>query len=592
MVSSTFTDLKEHRAALMKALQGQNLFPVGMENDSALLANVMESSLQKVAEGSAYIGIIGHKYGQTPKSKDRNPGQLSITELEFNEAQRLKRPTLLFIMSDEHPVLPRDVEAKAANKRKLNAFRKRAKQTGPDSPERVYATFDSLDDFASKAIQAVADLRRYLDGTTLSTNVNVNPLTGPKDFKAEPPYIGSHEFVGRQAQLDVLNDWAALANPHPVLLFDAIGGSGKSMLTWEWATKHATQARLDWAGRFWYSFYERGALMKDFCGRALAYITGEPFENFRKLKTPELGERLIRHLRERPWLLILDGLERVLVAYHRIDAAELRDEEANQPTDQIARRDPCASIRPEDDDLLHSLAAAAPSKLLVTSRLIPRVLLNSANQAIPGVLRESLPGLRPADAEALIRACGVSGNSQAIQDYLKRNCDCHPLVTGVVAGLITSCLPHRGNFDAWVADPKYGGHLNLADLNLIQRRNHILSAGIKILPRSSRRLLSILALLSEAVAIRRWRLSTPRRICQPRFAIWRIEACCNTTPARSVMTCILLSAVSPPMDSGRTRKRATASAWWITSRRRHIILTRKRRLSTMCATGCISFTPC
>jgi hypothetical protein len=38
-------------------------------------------------------------------------------------------------------------------------------------------------------------------------------------------------------------------------LFDAIGGSGKSMLTWEWTTEHATQVRADWAGRFWYSFY-------------------------------------------------------------------------------------------------------------------------------------------------------------------------------------------------------------------------------------------------------------------------------------------------------------------------------------------------
>ena len=49
---------------------------------------------------------------------------------------------------------------------------------------------------------------------------------------------------------------------------------------------------------------------------------------------------------------MLDGLERVLVAYNRFDAAEIPDEVANRPTDQIAHRDPCAAIRPEDDDLL------------------------------------------------------------------------------------------------------------------------------------------------------------------------------------------------------------------------------------------------
>ena len=73
------------------------------------------------------------------------------------------------------------------------------------------------------------------------------------------------------------------------------------------------------------------------------------------------------------------------------------DEEAGS-RDQIAYRDPCTAIRPEDDDLIRALAAVAPSKLLITSRLAPRVLLNPAGQPIPGVLHERLPGLRPADA--------------------------------------------------------------------------------------------------------------------------------------------------------------------------------------------------
>ena len=97
-----------------------------------------------------------------------------------------------------------------------------------------------------------------------------------------------------------------------------------------------------------------------------------------------------------------------------------------------------------DDELLRQLAVASPSKILITSRLVPRVLLNAANQPIPGVLHERLPGLRPADAEALLRTCGVQGDSQQIQDYLQRHCDCHPLVTGVVAGLINDYLPARG----------------------------------------------------------------------------------------------------------------------------------------------------
>jgi len=113
------------------------------------------------------------------------------------------------------------------------------------------------------------------------------------------------------------------------------------MLTWEWTTKHATAVRSDWAGRFWYSFYEKGAIMADFCQRALAYMTRKPLEDLAKKKTPELKDELLRQLHAKPWLLILDGLERVLVAYHRVDAAEIPDEEANAPIDKIANRNPC-----------------------------------------------------------------------------------------------------------------------------------------------------------------------------------------------------------------------------------------------------------
>ena len=44
-----------------------------------------------------------------------------------------------------------------------------------------------------------------------------------------------------------------------------------------------------------------------------------------------------------------------------------------------------------------------------------------------------------------------------------------------------------------------GGQLNLANLDLIQKRNHILHAALAALPEKSRQLLSTLALLSEAV---------------------------------------------------------------------------------------------
>jgi Domain of unknown function (DUF4062) len=509
MVSSTFEDFKQHRETLMGAISGQGLHAIAMEHDSALpTGTVIDSSLQKVRDGAAYVGIIGARYGSIPDSAEDNPDGLSLTELEFREARRLGRPVLLFIMGPEHEVKQRDVEQDLEKRRKLESFREEAKRSSADSRvHRVYKVFNSLNEFEVAATQSVAELRRFLDAQAAPAArplaqdapepADGNNILAPPALYAEPRYIGSHGFVGRTAQLATLNDWAAPAEAHPVLLFEAIGGTGKSMLTWEWTTRHATGARDDWAGLFWYSFYEKGAVMADFCRRALAYMTGQPLAAFQKKKQTELSELLARQLHARPWLLILDGLERVLVAYHRYDAPQLADEQAGR-TDEIACRDPSSAIRPVDDDLLRQLAAASPSKILITSRLVPRVLLNAANQPIPGVLHERLPGLRPADAEALLRTCGVRGDSAQMQDYLQRHCDCHPLVTGVIAGLINDYLPGRGHFDTWAADPDHGGRLNLASLDLTQKRNHILTAALEALPDASCQLLLTLSLLPES----------------------------------------------------------------------------------------------
>lgn len=504
VVSSTFKDLEKHRAVVTEALRMHELFAIDMKDHLADPDDdEISVSLKMVQKAAAYIGIISHRYGTIYECPERNPQNHSISRMEFEKAQDLGLPTLIFVMSENHLVKPGEIESDPEKRKKLEAYRDLARKG------RIYESFDNMQDFTKKAINAVAQLRRYLDDHDLRlvpsappAPVQPDPIPKPPAFYAEPAYLGSHEFVGRRDQLETLNEWALPADSHPVLLFEAIGGSGKSMLTWEWVRNHAPSVRKgtkeDWAGRFWYSFYERGAIMADFCQRALAYMTSQPLEELRKKKTAELVPQLLHELQARPWLLILDGLERVLVAYHRIDAAQLRDEEAGK-TDEIAERDVCAAIRPEDDELLRLLATAGQSKLLLTSRLIPRVLLNQARQPIPGVQRVPLAGLRPIDAEALFRACGVTGDSTGIQTYLKTHCDCHPLTIGVLAGLVNDYLPDRGNFDLWATGPEGGSRLNLAQLDLVQKRNHILLAAIAALSPESRQLLSMIALLSEAI---------------------------------------------------------------------------------------------
>ena len=165
MVSGTFEDFKPHREALIRAISGQGLHPIAMEHDSALSAGtVVDSSLQKVRDAAAYVGIIGTRYGDIRDSAEDNPEGLSLTELEFREARDLGRPILLFVIGPDHDVKQRDVEQDPEKRRKLEAFREDAKRSSADSRvHRVYKVFNSPSEFEVAATQLVAELRRFLD---------------------------------------------------------------------------------------------------------------------------------------------------------------------------------------------------------------------------------------------------------------------------------------------------------------------------------------------------------------------------------------------------------------------------------------------
>jgi hypothetical protein len=183
-------------------------------------------------------------------------------------------------MGDEHDIKIADIERDAAKEKKLNAFRERAKIDQVSNVNRVFAEFESLANFKEKLSSSLNKLCNYLEKVEvpselmdITTNKPDSQLPAPPAFYAAPLYIGRTTFIGRKAELQLLSAWAQAADKTSILLFDAIGGNGKSMLTWEWSTKHATSVRGDWAGRFWYSFYEKGAVMRGFCQHALAYMT-------------------------------------------------------------------------------------------------------------------------------------------------------------------------------------------------------------------------------------------------------------------------------------------------------------------------------
>jgi O-acetyl-ADP-ribose deacetylase (regulator of RNase III) len=121
-VSSTYSDLVEHRAAVKDEIARRDLLFRGMEHFGADPSNSAPSAkiVEEVRKADVYIGIFGFRYG----SIDPNSG-LSMTELEFEEAKVSDKPMFLYVMRDDALVKASDFERDPSSKRKLDDFRAR-----------------------------------------------------------------------------------------------------------------------------------------------------------------------------------------------------------------------------------------------------------------------------------------------------------------------------------------------------------------------------------------------------------------------------------------------------------------------------------
>ena len=84
MISSTALDLPAHWEQAMKACVRAEVLPISMEDLPAQDASGIRVSLEMVDKADIYIGIYAYRYGWVPDFD--NPGEISVTEMEFNRA--------------------------------------------------------------------------------------------------------------------------------------------------------------------------------------------------------------------------------------------------------------------------------------------------------------------------------------------------------------------------------------------------------------------------------------------------------------------------------------------------------------------------
>jgi len=490
MISSTARDLPEHRKQVAAGCERTGYFPLPMENLPAAPTDAARVSLALVDQADIYIGVFAYRYGHVPRGHE-----CSITEMEYNRALERGLPALIYLMHEDHPIRASDVEM-GPGAEKLRQFKERL------ATAHVAGFFKSPDDLRAQVIHALTALKK--PETTAPQQASDIPV--PPEVYVAHPYtlLQTRRLVGRRAELNLLTDWVAAPRSEVfaahVLSLVAIGGMGKSALTWGWFHEVAPLEMRPLAGRLWWSFYETDAGFDSFLTHALAYTTGRPRREIEALGRPEVERQLLQILNRQPFLIVLDGLERVLTAYARFDAAHLADEDLDRQTanrvlmpGETAETTGPHRLRkvadPRSGDFLRKLAQVRVGRVLVSTRLYPSDLQNAAGQPLPGCAAHFLKGLPDDDALELWRTLGVSGGRERLLPLFHRF-GSHPLLVQALAGAIANYRPAPGDFERWQRDhPGF----NPFGLPLTQVKSHVLQHAHAGLGSGPRKVLESLA---------------------------------------------------------------------------------------------------
>lgn len=472
-LSSTARDLGEYREAVASAVEEMDgVDCIRMEQFGSREWDAATFCSSKISECNLFVGLVGHFYGSSPSKSE-----LSFTEREYDTAVTLGKPRLMFLLPDDYRV-PAGLREPDALFAKQQAFRKRVSEDL--IADRHRANPDAL---ATSVTTAIRNWERDRAPETPDLPI---PIPPDPDFVHLYPLTSN--FTGRIEDRQMLTEWFR-GSSETILTLDAIGGMGKSALSWVWTnhdvlgievpglTMSANHSAVALApherpqGLIWWSFYEEDASFHGFLNELYAYAHRSPPPADMSMRN--LLRSVISILQTKRYLIVFDGFERELRAYGSLSAAYQSDiEEARE--DQRACRTPAAS------DFLRQFAARpARSRLLISTRLHPREL-----DALPTVQHRKIDGLAEGDAVEFLAASGVHGSLVELRAVAERFGG-HPLVLRLLAGMIAN-------------DPERPGDVLLARdyapvSQALSRNTHILKTAYESLAEPLRALLSSIA---------------------------------------------------------------------------------------------------
>jgi len=183
-ISSTYSDLVEHRQQVYDILRKMRYDVIAMEDYVATDKRPLDRCLADVASCHIYVGIFAWRYGYIPPGQEQ-----SITELEYRQAGQSGLERLIFLLDEDAP-WPRSKMEKGVGGEKIEALRQElmtahtvqffkspeelAEQVAASVAEWAQAQLDArMDSLRARRDQADKERREMRDRQRV---VNLRPL--------------------------------------------------------------------------------------------------------------------------------------------------------------------------------------------------------------------------------------------------------------------------------------------------------------------------------------------------------------------------------------------------------------------------------
>ncbi|MCC6569799.1 MAG: tetratricopeptide repeat protein [Anaerolineales bacterium] len=311
----------------------------------------------------------------------------------------------------------------------------------------------------------------------------------PDYWALKHPYPMPPNFTGRIVERATLTHWLKEDSENRLFILRALGGFGKSALSWHWLT-HDVDSR-EWKKVLWWSFYEGDASFEHFIEETLKYL---------KLEVPQGGrpqvDELLKAMQSQKILLIMDGFERALRAYSSMNAAYQGDEaESPSPAGRGVRGEgennqlDCVNINAEF--FLRGICSLPniQSKVLMTTRLTPRAV-KPRGEFMLGCREVELTSMQPADAVEFFRKQKIKGTHAEIEAACAPY-GYHPLSLRILARYIVRDFHNPRNIVV--------AQTLKIDGDIKAQKHHVMEVAYNSLTEQAQKLLSTIACFRSSV---------------------------------------------------------------------------------------------